>query len=1840
MAVLLSFALLVMCIVQRSFNSEICNLLVSNREDGSLHGKVCLVCDRFLGPKDSSLVSLATFLKYAPYLKGDDQLPLSVRNSYKFTVPNNREANSILGGALLSPRSQIVYKGKSKRCTPHLMCCKECRGTLNVENLKKHNLPRNSIANGWAIGDPPSCLTRLNEIELALVSQARFRGHLFTYWGGCHRSIKGWHTFYNSNVGHTAAALTAVSNLTDSKNIAVILAGPFTTEQKQRVLGKLQINTEWVLEAFQWLKENNRLYVNEPLPDIAQPIIIDQTEEVESENTDIETKEQITVVFPDGTVTTGGLQDGKQFEEAIAEMRTNAPGVTPYVTSRPSQEALRDYEDDNLMKAFPLQFPFGYGLPQAFVRDKTSLTSTLAHMLYLSRPSFHESCFVLVVHNMYERGRALNGAIWRVMGKHETCNVTEEDLNAAIKRKKKGLPRTNGPGDRFLNSVHAVKKNLGHSNEAAMSARSQFLSLTHHFGCPICLFTVSFDDGLDLRILSFSGRTDAVDWINSMTNMSPQELDEQMGLLGAIRIKYPGLCALNFEFLLELVLDKLVGDNPEKKGIFGIMEAFGLAVEEQGRKTLHGHILVYARQWNETLRNLHSKDSKLRQAAEKQIRELVDKIISTELTPDMFTKASNGSECREDLPCPECQSKTLEYPSPQQLRNLRHRIGARHFGCTFSTCTSCQTVFGGNELAYKRTIAKHAWLLSESEKTALVKRDVLLAQLQDPDIPYDSITVAKINQLYNHHLDCHTKTCFKKGDECRATLPEKHEDQTQILRSEEKYEGFAWTGEPLDLTTITVRPRRRPHDAYTNSYSKHITNSRAPSNSNISITTGARSCIYATCYTFKPTQKEDTDELRRMLSYVGHRFLEERRDSVLFEGISRLMGAAIVATSEHVVAAPMAAYLVRNQSRFRCSHKFKYVPIREIIDLMIGTNDENVNMSITSDEQGCFLTNDSLHYLHRPNKLNDVCLFDFCEQFETIRSDKPHQSKPNDGTYCIDDIEHPGHGRQKCRERSEKVLPQFSHWALPDASSFGGSLWEISYPVNTSVEKYCQAVLVLFHPFRELSDLTIRNSYFLKFRNVYKGYVPCDVRNILTNVQMFYNSMRMPPKDDPLFKTTVKYTPPYSDKSDEKEEEEDDGTFFDGMFNVGTAAPQQTTTHQPQIPPSGYDLTAIRKDGGRGCGFFDLPNTVQLTSESTEPFLKHALPRQEQQASSNNKEHTTRDTPSPHQLMSLIYKNQRRRITNSISRNNPDFVADGTALSIIEWSEKHQISLDKEQRKAFQIATANFILTYYDDAQHIDPSSYRDICAQPAQLRHDFNQERRKLRALTRLRINQPLVMFLDGPGGAGKSHVLTELLSYALQYCTNLNLKFDMRTIVVSARSGVAAVSVGGETTHSVAALNRKIADDDVSWANARLLIIDEVSFMNTAEIELLDEKLRVLMRNHTSLFGGIHVIFAGDFRQLEPVSGKPLYSENHSDKKWLHSINSYVELRGTWRFKDDPEWGRILTRIRNDRYTHHDIDAINECTLAARKKRGEDIPSDVAYCVYANRDRSAINAAMFSKALQTKTSTSCSVPEDFIVIRASDMARKHKSGKCTPLTPPDARFIYEHCSDSRVRSKKTRGKGHFVAPLLKLHKHQPLMLVSNDDVANGHANGTRVILQSTVLKPTATVTFDKIDGNSCRSVEAADVDHLLCHSVDDVNKTFKISARTMTCMVNAPLPACFGAPSSANVQLTVQLRQFPIILNYATTGHKLQGQTKESLVISIWSKTKNWNYVALSRVKTREGLFLVNSLPYTTDFAIPAQLRAMMEILKTKTPPDDYGIDLEEERAFARGQRAHRRP
>jgi hypothetical protein len=69
----------------------------------------------------------------------------------------------------------------------------------------------------------------------------------------------------------------------------------------------------------------------------------------------------------------------------------------------------------------------------------------------------------------------------------------------------------------------------------------------------------------------------------------------------------------------------------------------------------------------------------------------------------------------------------------------------------------------------------------------------------------------------------------------------------------------------------------------------------------------------------------------------------------------------------------------------------------------------------------------------------------------------------------------------------------------------------------------------------------------------------------------------------------------------------------------------------------------------------------------------------------------------------------------------------------------------------------------------------------------------------------------------------------------------------------------------------------------------------------------------------------------------------------------------------------------------------------------------------------------------------------------------------------------------------------------------------------------------------------------------------------------------------------------SLRNIEFQCKMKQIPANKNDATTGHKLQGISKDVIIIMSWSTGglasmfKNWEYVVLSRVQTLSGLYLI---------------------------------------------------
>jgi hypothetical protein len=93
----------------------------------------------------------------------------------------------------------------------------------------------------------------------------------------------------------------------------------------------------------------------------------------------------------------------------------------------------------------------------------------------------------------------------------------------------------------------------------------------------------------------------------------------------------------------------------------------------------------------------------------------------------------------------------------------------------------------------------------------------------------------------------------------------------------------------------------------------------------------------------------------------------------------------------------------------------------------------------------------------------------------------------------------------------------------------------------------------------------------------------------------------------------------------------------------------------------------------------------------------------------------------------------------------------------------------------------------------------------------------------------------------------------------------------------------------------------------------------------------------------------------------------------------------------------------------------------------------------------------------------------------------------------------------------------------------------------------------------------------------------------------------------------------SSKKVAFRCKMKQIPANSNDATTGHKLQGMSKDAIIVSSWptgslaAMFKNWEYVVLSRVGTLSGLYLIKPIDMDKSFQPSPQLTSYMDKIRT---------------------------
>ena len=179
---------------------------------------------------------------------------------------------------------------------------------------------------------------------------------------------------------------------------------------------------------------------------------------------------------------------------------------------------------------------------------------------------------------------------------------------------------------------------------------------------------------------------------------------------------------------------------------------------------------------------------------------------------------------------------------------------------------------------------------------------------------------------------------------------------------------------------------------------------------------------------------------------------------------------------------------------------------------------------------------------------------------------------------------------------------------------------------------------------------------------------------------------------------------------------------------------------------------------------------------------------------------------------------------------------------------------------------------------------------------------------------------FLTGAAGSGKSFVLREYVDYLRRH----GIKY-----AVTASTGIASTYINGSTIHSWSGIGikDKLNKFDLEnieekknyykrWTETQVLIIDEVSMLHKNIVDSLDRVAKHMRRNDLP-FGGMQIVFSGDFFQLPPVVRD---FSNSVDREGVYAFlsDSWKEAKPvicylTEQFRqDDNDLSNLLNAIR----------------------------------------------------------------------------------------------------------------------------------------------------------------------------------------------------------------------------------------------------------------------------------------------------------------------------------------
>ena len=592
------------------------------------------------------------------------------------------------------------------------------------------------------------------------------------------------------------------------------------------------------------------------------------------------------------------------------------------------------------------------------------------------------------------------------------------------------------------------------------------------------------------------------------------------------------------------------------------------------------------------------------------------------------------------------------------------------------------------------------------------------------------------------------------------------------------------------------------------------------------------------------------------------------------------------------------------------------------------------------------------------------------------------------------------------------------------------------------------------------------------------------------------------------------------------------------------------------------------------------------------------------------------------------------------------------------------IELDEKQNISYEAICATFLLSLVREGRDVTTSLGKYLKDTLTDCTDDSIED--VIEELEARGGNTQLIMFLSGPAGAGKTTAVLVAEKFCYRFCKAVGSLWHDNTFLFTAYTGSAASYSGGVTICKVGCINKSgdlTPEEKLQWKHVKILIIDEISFMQDDELIRLDRRLKEC-RDRTKIFGGVSIIFAGDFRQLEPsgAADKDLLFSRQSSGIFENNLNTIIFLDNAHRFKDDPEYGKMLKEMWFDDLSKKYRERINTRVIG---KDGLKLPEslegiDICCACPTNRERNAFNAANFKQHVERTQPTvdGPDLPSPTTVIVEARISSSKSSRSKTNINRMLRHRIITTCGDDNVKA----GTKH-IDPALCLYVGAFLIcIISNASLKEKvrRGNGTMCRVVGMKLKHDApSYKWKNYYGRKVWTVNVEDVEWIevehypksktivtleqeierikkqleeescnnekqrkrsaklnkLENALNTENKKhrFTLEPKKYTTVVKVKPHPFAKAP----MQFTCRMTQLPVNLNDATTGHKLQGMSKDAIIITSWPKGglfKNWEYVVLSRVRTLSGLYLFKPIDMEKSFKPSEELKQFFRRARAK--------------------------